>query len=77
MLVELCCVERVLIPEMNMGQLRRLIRSEFLVDAHGFNQVNGLPFRTRDLAGAITDELARLKDDERDDHLGVPASRGK
>ena len=52
--------DRVLIPEMNMGQLRRLIRSEYLVDAHGFNQVNGLPFTTGDLVGAIDDELATL-----------------
>jgi 2-oxoglutarate ferredoxin oxidoreductase subunit alpha len=55
--------DRVLIPEMNMGQLRRLIRSEFLVDAHGFNQVNGLPFTTGDLVSAISDELATLNGD--------------
>ena len=52
--------QRVLIPEMNMGQLRRLIRSEFLVDAHGYNQVSGLPFSTADLVDAINDELATL-----------------
>ena len=64
--------ERVLVPEMNMGQLRRLLRSEFLVDVQGFNQVNGLPFTTRDLAGAIIDQLATLKSEA----AGVPASRG-
>ena len=36
--------ERVLIPELNMGQLRMLIRSMFLVDAEGFNLVRGKPF---------------------------------
>jgi 2-oxoglutarate/2-oxoacid ferredoxin oxidoreductase subunit alpha len=36
--------DRVLIPEINMGQLRMLIRSMFLVDAEGFNLVRGKPF---------------------------------
>ncbi len=35
---------RVLIPEINLGQLRTVIRSEFLVDAVGFNLVRGKPF---------------------------------
>ncbi len=34
----------VLIPELNLGQLRTVIRSEFLVDAVGFNLVRGKPF---------------------------------
>ncbi len=34
----------VLIPEINLGQLRMVIRSEFLVDAVGFNLVRGKPF---------------------------------
>ena len=37
--------DRVLIPELNMGQLRMLIRSMFLVDAEGFNLVRGKPFQ--------------------------------
>jgi len=36
--------ENVLIPELNSGQLRMLIRSQFLVDAIGLNKVKGLPF---------------------------------
>ena len=32
---------KVLIPEMNLGQLRSLVRAEFLVDAHGYNMVRG------------------------------------
>ncbi len=46
--------ERVLIPEMNTGQLLQLIRAEFLVDAVGYNRVRGLPFRSSELADAIT-----------------------
>jgi 2-oxoglutarate/2-oxoacid ferredoxin oxidoreductase subunit alpha len=46
--------EKVLIPEMNLGQLRMLIRAEFLVDAAGYNKVRGRPFRAAELAEAIT-----------------------
>ena len=37
--------DRVLIPEMNLGQLLKLVRAEFLVDAVGYNRVRGVPFR--------------------------------
>ncbi len=46
--------EKVLIPEMNTGQLLQLVRAEFLVDAVGYNRVRGLPFRSSELADAIT-----------------------
>jgi 2-oxoglutarate ferredoxin oxidoreductase subunit alpha len=45
--------ERVLIPEMNLGQLLKLVRAEFLVDAVGFNRVTGRPLRTADIEHAI------------------------
>jgi 2-oxoglutarate ferredoxin oxidoreductase subunit alpha len=45
--------DRVLVPEMNLGQLLKLVRAEFLVDAVGFNQVRGLPLRAGDLADAM------------------------
>jgi 2-oxoglutarate/2-oxoacid ferredoxin oxidoreductase subunit alpha len=45
--------DRVLIPEMNLGQLLKLIRAEFLVDAVGYNQVRGLPFTSSELAAAM------------------------
>jgi 2-oxoglutarate ferredoxin oxidoreductase subunit alpha len=45
--------DRVLIPEMNLGQLRKLIRAEFLVDARGYNAVRGKPFSAADVAAAI------------------------
>src|SRR6266487_491121 len=50
--------DRVLIPEMNMGQLRKLIRAEFLVDAVGYNRVSGLPLKAAELAGQIEALLA-------------------
>ena len=43
----------VLIPEMNLGQLLKLVRAEFLVDAAGYNQVRGLPFTSSELAAAM------------------------
>jgi 2-oxoglutarate ferredoxin oxidoreductase subunit alpha len=45
--------EKVLVPEINLGQLRKLIRAEFLVDAAGFNLVRGLPFRAGEVQEAI------------------------
>jgi 2-oxoglutarate ferredoxin oxidoreductase subunit alpha len=50
---------RVLVPEMNLGQLLLLIRGRYLVDAVGFNQVRGLPFKAAELEAAIQEELAR------------------
>ena len=46
--------DKVLVPEMNTGQLLQLIRAEFLVDAVGYNRVRGLPFRSSELVEAIT-----------------------
>jgi 2-oxoglutarate ferredoxin oxidoreductase subunit alpha len=45
--------ERVLVPEMNLGQLLKLVRAEFLVDAVGYNRVSGLPLRAAEVADAI------------------------
>jgi 2-oxoglutarate/2-oxoacid ferredoxin oxidoreductase subunit alpha len=45
--------EKVLVPEMNMGQLLSLLRSQFLVDAAGYNQIRGVPLRAAELADAI------------------------
>ncbi|HEY2983433.1 MAG TPA: 2-oxoacid:acceptor oxidoreductase subunit alpha, partial [Jatrophihabitantaceae bacterium] len=49
--------EQVLVPEMNTGQLRRLLRSEFLVDVKGYNQVRGLPFKAEELEHVIVEML--------------------
>jgi 2-oxoglutarate ferredoxin oxidoreductase subunit alpha len=49
----LASYDRVLIPEMNLGQLRMLVRARYLVDAVGYNKVRGLPFKSEELADAI------------------------
>ncbi|HEX3705342.1 MAG TPA: 2-oxoacid:acceptor oxidoreductase subunit alpha, partial [Mycobacteriales bacterium] len=46
--------DKVLLPEMNLGQLALLLRAKFLVDIVSYNQVRGLPFRSEDLLEAIT-----------------------
>ncbi len=50
--------ERILVPEMNLGQLVRLVRADYLVDAHGLNKVSGQPFRAGDIEAAVLDALA-------------------
>jgi 2-oxoglutarate/2-oxoacid ferredoxin oxidoreductase subunit alpha len=45
--------EKVLIPEMNLGQLLKLVRAEFLVDAVGYNRLRGVPLRASEVAEAI------------------------
>ncbi|HUH06859.1 MAG TPA: 2-oxoacid:acceptor oxidoreductase subunit alpha [Egibacteraceae bacterium] len=52
--------ERVLVPEMNLGQLRRMLRAEYLVDVQGYNRVRGLPFSSGELEQAIIAEIRGL-----------------
>ncbi len=47
--------DKVLVPEMNLGQLSLLVRAKYLVDAVGYNQVRGLPLKAAELAEAITE----------------------
>jgi 2-oxoglutarate/2-oxoacid ferredoxin oxidoreductase subunit alpha len=49
---------RVLIPEMNLGQLAMLIRSRYLVDAMSYTSVRGLPFKAVELTEAIREVLS-------------------
>ena len=51
----------ILVPEINLGQLVKIIRSEYLVDAQGYNVVRGLPLRTRDLKTKLEDILKGLQ----------------
>ena len=48
---------KVLIPEINLGQLAKLIKSEYLVDVVQFNVVRGLPFRVSDIIEKIKETL--------------------
>ncbi|GAB2971136.1 2-oxoacid:acceptor oxidoreductase subunit alpha [Nocardioides montaniterrae] len=45
--------DKVLVPEMNLGQLSKMLRAEYLVDAQGYNQVYGLPLKAAELAEAV------------------------
>jgi len=45
--------EYVLVPEMNDGQLITVLRSEYLIDAHGLNKVSGQPFKIAEIEDAI------------------------
>ena len=49
--------DKVLIPEMNCGQLLQLIRAKYLIPATGFSKVQGLPFTTDELKAKIVDTL--------------------
>ena len=50
--------EKVLVPEMNTGQLVKTLRSDFLIDAKGLNKVSGQPFKIQEISNAIKAELA-------------------
>lgn len=45
--------EHVLVPELNMGQLVKVLRAEFLVDAKPLSKVQGLPFTGTEIAKAV------------------------
>ncbi len=45
--------KQVLVPEMNSGQLRQMLRAEFLVDAQGLNKIQGLPFTSAEIKDAV------------------------
>ena len=49
--------KKILIPEINLGQLAKLIKSEFLVDVQQFNVVRGLPLRVADIVDQIIKTL--------------------
>jgi 2-oxoglutarate ferredoxin oxidoreductase subunit alpha len=49
--------EKVLVPEINLGQLALLLRGRYLVDVISYNRVRGLPFGGAELAGVIKDVI--------------------
>lgn len=53
---------KILIPEINLGQLAKYIRSEFLIDVIQFNKVRGLPLSTAEVVDKITDILGGNND---------------
>ncbi|MFD9431281.1 2-oxoacid:acceptor oxidoreductase subunit alpha [Streptomyces sp. NPDC060002] len=49
--------DKVVIPEMNLGQLATLVRAKYLVDARSYNQVNGMPFKAEQLAATLKEAI--------------------
>ena len=49
--------KNILVPEINLGQFLRLIRSEFLVDAKGLNLVRGRPIGAATIVEAVNNTL--------------------
>jgi 2-oxoglutarate ferredoxin oxidoreductase subunit alpha len=47
----------ILVPEMNLGQLSRLVRAEYLVDAKSLNKIQGVPFRAASIEAKILELL--------------------
>lgn len=54
----LASYDRVIVAEMNMGQLKTLLRDAFLLDVRSVTKVSGQPFKIRELLDAIETELA-------------------
>ena len=49
--------DRVIVPEMNLGQLSMLLRAKYLVDIISYNQVRGMPFKSQELADVIIEVI--------------------
>ncbi len=52
---------KILVPEMNLGQLVKLVRADFLVDAKGLSKIRGKPFRAEEIEQAILELLLERK----------------
>ena len=52
--------KRILVPEINLGQLVKILRAKYLVPAIGFNKVRGLPFKSAEIDKEI-DEMVKGK----------------
>jgi 2-oxoglutarate ferredoxin oxidoreductase subunit alpha len=50
--------DKVLVPEINLGQLALILRGRYLTDVISYNRVRGLPFRASELSGVIQDVIA-------------------
>jgi 2-oxoglutarate ferredoxin oxidoreductase subunit alpha len=49
--------KKILVPEMNMGQLVMVLRAKYLVDAQGYDKIQGKPFGTTEMAAKIKEVL--------------------
>ncbi len=53
--------KKILCPELNMGQLSKILRNEFLVDIESFNKIQGLPFKSSEIENKINTILGGLR----------------
>ena len=53
--------DRVIVPEMNLGQLALLLRAKYLVDIHSYSRVRGLPISLSELAVDLEEEIDALE----------------
>jgi 2-oxoglutarate/2-oxoacid ferredoxin oxidoreductase subunit alpha len=53
--------DRVVVPEINLGQLASLLRSEYLVDVISYTKVRGLPFKAEELQGVLQEVIDRVQ----------------
>ena len=53
--------DRILVPEMNMGQLVMVLRAKFLVDAQGYNKIQGKPFKQSEIEQKIEEMLELMR----------------
>jgi 2-oxoglutarate ferredoxin oxidoreductase subunit alpha len=51
--------DKVIVPELNLGQLAKLLRAEYLIDVVSYTQVRGLPFYADELVDALTEVIGR------------------
>jgi 2-oxoglutarate ferredoxin oxidoreductase subunit alpha len=56
----LCRYDKVLVPEINLGQLALLLRGRYLTDVISYNRVRGLPFQAAELAAVIQDVIKHV-----------------
>jgi len=66
--------KKVLVPEMNMGQLLMILRAKYLVDAQGYNKIQGKPFKTSEIEQKIEQMLdlvpSVLSEEDLDEQAG-------
>jgi 2-oxoglutarate ferredoxin oxidoreductase subunit alpha len=73
----LAAYDKVLVPEVNLGQLNKLLRAEFLVDVVSFTKLQGLPFRAAEIEAAMLQQITEVPDGvEGTDAVDVGATNG-
>jgi 2-oxoglutarate ferredoxin oxidoreductase subunit alpha len=73
----LAAYDKVLVPEVNLGQLNKLLRAEFLVDVVSFTKLQGLPFRAAEIEAAILQQITEVPDGVKGtDAVDVGATNG-